>query len=297
MAILLGEPHDFVFDRRAVARATPVDLPRVHRCPIEVRTDECVNFLVRVREVADDLRDFDALRRITERPRRRVAGGDFELREIDRAPIESARRPRFEPCEFKTRRCQTIAHRFGGVIARPPAARLRFPRVHECFEERTRRQDDCLRQVSRVAPRQYADRTLIFDQQAFDKFLTQREVRLIFHPALHRKLVQLLVALRPRRVHRRPLRRIQHLEHDATGVGAFPHDATERIDLTHDLPLRHATDGRIATHLPDGIGIHREQARFQPEPRRRHGRLGPRMARTNHNDIERIRERVHSKPR
>ena len=68
----------------------------------------------------------------------------------------------------------------------------------------------------------------------------------------------------------------------------FAHDAAERVDLADDLPLRHAADGRVATHLRHGVGVHREQARFQAEARRGHRGLDARVPGPDHDDIEPI---------
>ena len=56
MPVLVGEAHDLVLDRRAVARPARLDLARVHRRPVQVGADQVVDRLVRVGDVAVHLR-------------------------------------------------------------------------------------------------------------------------------------------------------------------------------------------------------------------------------------------------
>ena len=55
MLRLLGEAHDLVFDRRAVARTDGLDLAGVHRRAMHVVADELQRLRRRVRDVAADL--------------------------------------------------------------------------------------------------------------------------------------------------------------------------------------------------------------------------------------------------
>src|SRR5438477_8886112 len=97
---------------------------------------------------------------------------------------------------------------------------------------------------------------LFLEQQSLDEFLTERQVWLLLDHPLHRELVELLIALGPRRVHGRALGAVEHPELDAGRVGDTAHCPTEGIDLADDLPLGDAADGRVATHLADGIGVY-----------------------------------------
>ncbi len=123
------------------------------------------------------------------------------------------------------------------------------------------------------------------DQDAHGVALLEVEVRRALQLGLDAELIRLLVALRPRRTHARPLARIEHAELDARGVRVQPHDAAQRIDLPHHLPLRLPADGRVAGHLPHGIEVLREHQCLATEPSRRARRLNPGMPRPDDDDI------------
>ena len=46
---------------------------------------------------------------------------------------------------------------------------------------------------------------------------------------------------------------VQHPKLDARLVRDAAHEAAQRVDLTHDMPLADASDGRVAGHLPDSL--------------------------------------------
>src|SRR5262245_24301843 len=111
---------------------------------------------VRVRDMAIHLRLRDAFGREAERPRIIVARLGFELREIDGASIEPARRPGLEARQLEATVAQPVAKRLRGLVPRTPPARLRLPGMHQGFEEGARREDNRLRAIDRVAPRDYS---------------------------------------------------------------------------------------------------------------------------------------------
>ena len=73
-----------------------------------------------------------------------------------------------------------------------------------------------------------------------------------------------------------------------------PHLAPERVDLPHDLPLGDSADGRVAAHLADRVEVHRHERGLGPHAGRRQRRLAPRVARSDHHDIEIVIGRIHS---
>ena len=52
MAILVGEAEDLRLDGRTIARADPFDDTIRHRRPIDVRTNDLMRLLVRIRQIA-----------------------------------------------------------------------------------------------------------------------------------------------------------------------------------------------------------------------------------------------------
>ena len=125
-----------------------------------------------------------------------------------------------------------------------------------------------------------------FDQQVFDRFLPQRQVRLLFDEPLDFLLIGLLVGLGPGAVHGRALAAVEHAELDAGGVDRPAHGAAQGVDLADDLPLGHAADGRIAAHLADRVEVGRQQRGGRAHPRRRHRRLAPGMSAADDDDVE-----------
>ena len=98
--------------------------------------------------------------------------------------------------------------------------------------------------------------------------------------------VQLAVGLGARAAHRRPLAAVQHAELDAGPVDRAAHDAVERVDLAHQMPLGE-------TRRSPGCTTFRRSSRAAcvssavraPEPRRRRRRLAPGMPAADHDDV------------
>ena len=160
-----------------------------------------------------------------ERPRVGVAG--LQLAACVKSMVRPLSRqgvPVLKRASSKPQAAQAVAQRLGGAVAGPAAARLRLAGVHDRLEERAGGQDDGAGAVERVAAGDDADdacvaalatRAAVFEQQPFDHLLPQRQVRLVLDAALHRELVELLVGLGARRVHRRALGAVEHAELDA----------------------------------------------------------------------------------
>ena len=280
MPILVGEANHLVLDRRTVTRPPALDLARIHRGPVEVGPDDVVHRLVRVGDVAIEKRLRDPLRGEAEWPWIRVAELFLALREVDGSAIEATGRPSLETSQLKAERRQAVAERLGRLIAGPAAAGLRLAGVHDRLEERAGRQNHRRCAIERVAAGPDADdpARFVLEDDRLDGFLSQREVIGLFDPVLERELVQLLVRLGSRRMHRGALRLIQHAELETGDVGDPAHLAAERVDLADDLPLGDAADRGIAAHRADGVGAHREEGGAQAHPRGCQGRFGAGVA-------------------
>jgi hypothetical protein len=64
------------------------------------------------------------------------------------------------------------------------------------------------------------------------------------------------------------------------------HRSAERVDLAHEVPLADAAEGRVATHLAEGLDALGQQQSLVAHPRGRERRLGAGMAATHHNDLK-----------
>ena len=83
-----------------------------------------------------------------------------------------------------------------------------------------------------------------------------------------------------------PAASIQQLELNAGRVDRAPHEAAERIDLAHEMPLGRAADRRIARHERHGVRRERAESHATPDTRRRPRRLDTGVAGADDDDIE-----------
>ena len=126
----------------------------------------------------------------------------------------------------------------------------------------------------------------LFQHQPNGRFLSERQVFGVFQPVLQIEMVPRLVRLGSRPVHGRPLAAIEHAKLDSGRIDRLPHEAAKGVDLSHDLPLAHAADRRIAAHHADGIEVRRQQRRLRPHPRRRRGRFSSGVPGADDEDVE-----------
>ena len=107
----------------------------------------------------------------------------------------------------------------------------------------------------------------------------------MFNSPLDVVLISLLVRLSPRAVHRGAFAPVEHSELDTGGVNRFPHQAAQSIDLAHDLAFGHATNGRIARHLSDGIEIGGQQSGLGSDASRRGSGFRSGVSCANHDHV------------
>src|SRR5581483_1761720 len=89
MALLIGEAHDLILDRWAIARPAAVDDPGINRRAVQRSADRLVRFVIGVRDVTRHLLLRDLLGRERERRGRIVAVLDLEPLKVDRARVET----------------------------------------------------------------------------------------------------------------------------------------------------------------------------------------------------------------
>ena len=132
---LIGEAHDFVFDRRAVARSAGADLAAVHWRAVQIGADQLVHRLVRVGDVTRQLLDAEFIGEKGKGLRLVVAGLQFQLAVVDGAAVEAGRSARFEAREAEAQPGERGADAAGGTFASPAAGGFRFARVHQRLQE------------------------------------------------------------------------------------------------------------------------------------------------------------------
>ena len=131
--------------------------------------------------------------------------------------------------------------------------------MHQPVEESTCCYNDTLG-INLCAPDgAYANGLLVFHNQFISLILPYFQIlRFIesFSP-LPDKLAS--VALGTRAPNGRPFANVQHTELDGGGISHQTHLSAKGIDLSYNLPLGDASDGRVARHLGNLIHVHCHQ--------------------------------------
>ena len=125
----------------------------------------------------------------------------------------------------------------------------------------------------------------IFNDQRRDFRLLDVKVGLTLQDFLHPNAVLLLIALSSRRPDGWSAAGIEKPELDSDGVGHFAHHAAQRVDLPDEVTLGDSADRRIARHLRDQIGIHRDHRGAQSEARAGPARFAAGMPSANDHNV------------
>ncbi len=131
----------------------------------------------------------------------------------------------------------------------------------------------------------HANHAAVLDDQVVDGLLEHLQIRLGFHQAADRRLVQAAVGLTAGGAHSRPFRGVQRAPLDAGAVGGVRHGTAECIDLLDQMPLADAADRRVAAHLADRFDVVAEQQGARTRTRGGQCGLGAGMAATDHDDV------------
>ena len=140
--LLVGEADDLVFDRRAVARADGVDLPRVHRRARDVFADDAQRLRRGVGDVAADLALGNLAGAEAEGRRLGVAGLLLEARPVDGAAVEARRGSGLEPAAAQAEALERFAEENGRRLAAASGGVLLLAAVDESVEEGSGGDDD-----------------------------------------------------------------------------------------------------------------------------------------------------------
>ena len=95
----------------------------------------------------------------------------------------------------------------------------------------------------------------VLDDQVVHRLLEQAQPGLVLESVPDGGLVQDAVGLCARGPHGRTLGRVEYAELDSGLIRRSGHRAAERIHLLDQVPFADAADGRIATHLPQGLDV------------------------------------------
>src|SRR5439155_11767193 len=146
--LLLGKANDLVLERRAIPRSDPSNLAVEERRQREIRPHQIVDAIVRVNQIAVDLRAINRAGQKRERRWRNIAALDEERSvfdsggEIDAAAIEARRRARLEPPPLEPEGLQRLREFTGRWFARAPCGTLFGTDVDETIQKGARRDDE-----------------------------------------------------------------------------------------------------------------------------------------------------------
>src|SRR5262249_12286168 len=109
MPFFLAEAHDLIFDRWTIPWPSALNLPAIHRRPMQIRPNQVMHFLIRVSDVTRDLGLHDLLGAEAKGNRLLIPRLLLQAGKINRSTVKPARRPRLEPRQLKAPLSQTIA--------------------------------------------------------------------------------------------------------------------------------------------------------------------------------------------
>src|SRR6266508_165003 len=142
MTLFIWKPDDLVFERRAIPRPNAPNLPVEQGRAADVRPHDIPNAIVRVKQIAVDLRTIDWRGQERERHWRRVAslnghrpGGDLAI-EVNALAIQQWRRASLEPSPFEAERLQRLGQVARWGFADASGGVLLWTNVNQTVEER-----------------------------------------------------------------------------------------------------------------------------------------------------------------
>jgi hypothetical protein len=123
---------------------------------------------------------------------------------------------------------------------------------------------------------------------AFDKFLAERQIFLLFMSPFHLKLIGLFVRLGSRTVHRRAFATVEHPELNAGCIDDPAHLAAQSVNFPDDLTFCDPSNRRIAAHLANAVAVHCQQRRPGSQSGTGQGSFRSCMAGTHNDNIKSI---------
>ena len=131
-----------------------------------------------------------------------------------------------------------------------------------------------------------AHHAVTLDHQVVHGLLKKPQVGLVFQALADGRFVQHPVGLRPGGAHGGPFGAVEDAKLDARLVGGQGHGAAHGVDFLDQVALADAANRGVATHLPQGFDVVRQQQGFATHACRGQGGLGPGVAAADHNHVE-----------
>ena len=124
-----------------------------------------------------------------------------------------------------------------------------------------------------------------FQDEGFHQELLYIQVFRILAGLLHGELVQFLVRLRPQRLYRGPLSRVEHPKLDAGLVRVDSHLPAKGVDFPHEMSLRRPSHRGVAGHHGDIVHGKSRHQRPASHASRCQSRFHTRVSRADDKDI------------
>lgn len=225
---------------------------------MQVLADQVVDFLIGVGEPAGNLWLCDLVCEVRKWFRILITRLFAHGREVHRPAVESSRCPCLEAFQLKSQLMERIGNRSSCSLPCPTTGCLRFPGMHDGFQESSGRQYDSRRSILGITANSDTDRFSVFDEKLLNHLLLDGQVFMFFDDLFNEKLIRFFIRLSTRRVHRRAFGDIQHAKLNTGCVNHTGHQSTQRINLADNLAFCDASDSRVTAHLPDGVTVHRQ---------------------------------------
>lgn len=125
----------------------------------------------------------------------------------------------------------------------------------------------------------------LFDPDAGDFRLTNKEVFLRLEQLFHVDMVAAPVGLHPEGMNGRAFSFIEHPALDKAVVGSDSHHAAEGVDLADEVAFRRSADRGVAGEVRDRVQRQGKENGFRAQTRRRHRRFDPGVSAADDRDI------------
>ena len=258
----IGEAHDLVLDRRTIARPHPFDPPGVHRCLVQVLSNDLVSRGIRVRDVTGDLLERgEGTAGLQERKARGLQVTRLFLQGVptNRVVGEPRRRAGLQSPQRQRQLRQGFREPLDRVLLDAPALGLGQPGVHHGRQKRSGRQHDGAR--GQLGPVRQPDpvHAVGVTQEVLDGAHDQLEPWEPSHPLGDRLAIAVAIGLRARRLDRVALAGVQQAELNSGLVDRLAHPTAQGVDLPRELALAEPADRRVAAHFADAVRPERHQ--------------------------------------
>ncbi|MNS62987.1 hypothetical protein D3C72_960700 [compost metagenome] len=285
VGLFVLEPHDLVFDARAVTRADALDGAGVDGAAVEVLEDDAVGLGRRVRQPAGVLRLGGRGRLEGEVKDLVGAAVCLQLAVIDRVRRHARGRAGLEAMQLEAQGVEALGELHGRGLVAAAGDEVVLADVALAAQEGAGGDDHGLGGQHLTGGGDGAVGVVGLALQHVDHAFEQVQVGLLLANAAHVGGVALLVGLGAQGLDGRALGRVEHLDLQVGGVGRQAHLAAEGVHLAHEVALGRAADRRVARHGGDLLEADGGHERARAEPGRSQAGFHARVARADHQNV------------